>query len=111
MFDQVNNCEDSDDNTEVLQAIEFNEALVRLSVLYGPLYVLPGSHAQSPPFLRKPSEFLCSCSCSTKVVVSGSGVWGLWSVCAGATPGSAKGATWRTMSSSRQRTTRSLCGW
>jgi hypothetical protein len=75
VFDQLNNCEDSDGNTEVLQAIEINEALVRLSVLYGPLYVLPGSGAQSPPFLRKPLEFPYSCSCSTKVVVSGSGVW------------------------------------
>ncbi len=48
VFDLVNNCEDSDDDTESLQAIEMNEALVRLAVLYGPKYAPRCSSACVP---------------------------------------------------------------
>jgi hypothetical protein len=48
VFDLVNNCEDSDDDPESLQAIEMNEALVRLAVLYGPKYAPRCSSACVP---------------------------------------------------------------
>ncbi len=39
VFDSVNACQDADDDGDALDGLEFNEALVRLGVLYGPGYV------------------------------------------------------------------------
>ena len=39
VFDSVNACQDADDDGDTLDGLEFNEALVRLGVLYGPGYV------------------------------------------------------------------------